>query len=236
MSEVDTYRTPASVRVIRAGVRVIARSLARLEVSGLENLPMHGGGLLILNHLSNIDPALIFAVVPRDRLTGMVAADYRHKAIEGRLIALAGGTWLRRGESDRDALEKALALMRSGWIVGIAPEGRRSPTRSLQRGKRGPAFLAHYAGMPIYPVAITGTEHWLASLKRGRRPVVRLQFGAPFRLPEQLGEAHRQYLEQATDWMMCELAALLPSAYRGVYADHPLVNQILSRSETRSAA
>ena len=81
--------------------------------------------------------------------------------------------------------------------------------------------------MPIVPIAITGTEHFQANLKRWRRTPVRFVVGAPFRLPPN-GRAKGEALDAYTTLIMSQLAALLPPGYRGVYADHPRTHALLA--------
>jgi 1-acyl-sn-glycerol-3-phosphate acyltransferase len=175
----------------------------------------------VFNHLSNFDPALLFSLIRRPDVTGLVAANYQDRPFDRFIVEAAGGLWLRRGASDRKALESALALLDQGWMVGMAPEGRRSPTRALIEGKRGAAFLATTANVPIVPVGVVKTEQLGSALKRLRRIDLTVQIGEPFLLPHPTQTNHRQDLEAATVTIMCRIAALLPPEYRGVYADHP---------------
>jgi len=100
-------------------------------------------------------------------------------------------------------------------VLGIAPEGTRSKTGSLQRGKPGAAYLALRANVPILPVVVTGTERVFRDLLRLRRPRVRVVIGEPFRLT--LPEDEKRPLQALADRMMYRLAELLPPEYRGVY-------------------
>jgi 1-acyl-sn-glycerol-3-phosphate acyltransferase len=191
---------------------------SRVEVVGTEHIPSRGGLVLVFNHLSNFDAHLIFSRLPRRDVTGLVAAVYRDRPIESFLVEAAGGLWLRRGVGDRAALRNALSLLAQGWIVGIAPEGARTKTGGLAEAKRGAAWLARRSGVPVLPVAVTGTERISSSLLRLERPVVTLSFDRPF----PLRWAHRQapgkvQLRDATTEMMSQLASQLPPSYRGVY-------------------
>jgi 1-acyl-sn-glycerol-3-phosphate acyltransferase len=194
------------------------RAVARLEVEGHAHIPRAGGCLLVFNHLSNFDPHLIFTLMPRRDAGGLVAADYRRRPAARWLLERAGAIWLERGRSDRQALAAALARLRAGWLVGLAPEGGRSRSGALGHGRHGAAFLAEHAGVPILPVAVTGTERIAAALPRLHRVPVRVRFGAPFRLPALDGVPRRERLAAHTDTIMHQIAALLPPAYRGVYA------------------
>jgi 1-acyl-sn-glycerol-3-phosphate acyltransferase len=96
----------------------------------------------------------------------------------------------------------------------IAPEGRESPSGALARAKEGPAFIALHAGVPVVPVAITGSmwsQIWPA-WKGLRRPRLTLTFGPAFTLTPGLKR------RAVADLMMQKIADLLPPEYRGVYA------------------
>jgi 1-acyl-sn-glycerol-3-phosphate acyltransferase len=210
---------PRTVAALRRVLDIAYAALTRREAHGLEQLPASGGFLLVFNHLTNYDPHLIFTLVRRPRAVGLVAADYRVRPFHRFLVERTGGLWLRRGAADRRALEVALNLLASGWMVGLAPEGRRSPTGTLQPGRPGAAFLALRSGAPIVPVGVAGTERighpsWL------RVPVI-IRFGEPFFLPRQAGRITRAQLQEATTTIMSRIAALLPERYRGVYAEDP---------------
>jgi 1-acyl-sn-glycerol-3-phosphate acyltransferase len=188
-----------------------------LTVTGRENIPAQGGVLLIFNHLSNADPLLLLTLMERADATGLVAANYRDKPLHRLVLESGGGMWLRRGEGDRAALEQAIELLRAGWLVGIAPEGGRSRNGAMREAKRGAAFLAHQANVPILPVGVAGTESLPACYRRLRRPRVQVAVGSPFRLPELQPGNHKQQLEAHTEQMMRAIAELLPAQYHGVY-------------------
>jgi len=218
------------IACLRGLVRVLFRLLTRVQVSGLERIPATGGAVLIFNHLSNVDPPLFFALIRRPKLTALIAADYRDRPVHRFFIEAAGGLWIRRGASDRAALKSALELLERGWLIGLAPEGRRSRNHALAEAKRGAAFLAVHAGVPVLPVGVTGTEHIVSSLKHLRRSTVTVRFGEPFRLPSLEQEDQKQQLQAFTEAMMCHVAALVPPSYRGVYAGHPRLQVVLQRS------
>jgi 1-acyl-sn-glycerol-3-phosphate acyltransferase len=190
-------------------------------VVGRENIPRRGPCLFIFNQVSNFDTPLLSTLFRRTDATGLVAADYRARLFERLMVEAGGGTWIRRGASDRQALQTALDCLASGWIVGISPEGRRSPTGALIRAQPGAAFLAARAQVPILPIAITNTKQLAAALKRGRRIAIGIRIGEPFDLPPLTGLAQKQRLQSHSAMMMARLAALLPPEYRGVYAEHP---------------
>jgi 1-acyl-sn-glycerol-3-phosphate acyltransferase len=218
-------RAPAGVYFfIQSLVRALVRLLTRHTVVGLENFPKDGPFIVASNHLSMMDAPVVYINCPR-RMVVFAADKWKTTPGIKQLVETVGVIWVTRGEADMDAIKISLAHLKAGGIIGMAPEGTRSHTASLQKGKTGVAYLASRANAPIVPVAITGTQNVGASLKRLRRAAVTYTIGQPFHLPAE-GRAKGEKLEEYTDLIMCHIAALLPPEYRGVYRDHPLLERI----------
>ena len=205
---------PAYWRLVRL-LRFLYNLVGIVEIEGTEHIPSEGGVIIAINHLGRLDTPLVAIASPR-KITPFGAIKYRSWPIFRQIMEAANVIWVRRGEIDRESLQKALAVLRLGGALGIAPEGTRSPTRTLQRGKEGVAYLASRANVPIVPAGITGTERFKDDLGRLRRMHMRIVFGEPFRLPA--GRLRGDELTEAADLVMRKIAALLPPAYRGVYA------------------
>jgi 1-acyl-sn-glycerol-3-phosphate acyltransferase len=203
-------------RMVKMITNLIFRLLARVERVGVENVPQKGPYIVICNHLHRFDPPLLLIALPA-RMTVLAANKYRNHPIFGPFMSSMGAIYVQRGEVDRQALRACLDLLRGGGIIGMAPEGTRSPTGALQEGRMGVAYLANRAGVPILPVAITGTEKMPASLKRLRRGRVKAVIGEPFTLPVTEGKARGKQLKEFTELIMRRLADMLPEEYRGVY-------------------
>ncbi len=201
--------------------------LAIRDIQGLENLPVNGPYIFALNHLSMFDVPLVFSVVGDKHVTGWVAEKYFNHILIGPLLKIGGGVFIRRGQVDRTAITDAVAWLNEGNVFGVAPEGTRSATHALIRGKTGLAFLADEACVPVIPMAVTGTEMTFQHLLRLRRPVLSLRIGKPILLPALGSENRSANLRNNTDEVMCHIAAMLPPEYRGVYADHPRLEGLL---------
>ena len=214
-------------------VRFIFKVLSTIEVHGLENIPTQGGCALVMNHLSRIDPALAYIVLEEHHLlddrqmTALVADKYKRVPVISWLVNIFGGIWINREEADFHAIRKARDFMEQGGMLGIAPEGTRSHTQSLIRGKTGAAFLTNQVGVPLVPIAVTGTEKAFRTLARFRRPHFTFQVGEPFRLPPLDRKDRSASLRRNTDELMCRIAAMLPPEYHGVYTDHPQLQELL---------
>ena len=202
----------------------------RLEFHGKENLLAEGGFLLTANHLSRLDPPLVLSAMPSRHLALLGADNYRSNPLFRFVLESVDVIWVNRGATSPSTLKAAIQLLQEGAVFGIAPEGTRSRTHGLIRGKTGAAFLALATGAPVLPVALTNTDKVIANILRLRRTPVSVTFGRPFSLAEP-GQRRRhdaERLEQATDEIMCRIAALLPPEYRGVYADHPRLKELLA--------
>jgi len=194
------------------------RLLARARFYGLENLPQRGPYLMIVNHLSYADAPLVAIGVRSPYMVALAADTYQKNFLFRWLVETVGGVWISRGSGDRGAIKAAVDTLKSGKILGIAPEGTRSKvTHALMKAKSGAAFIASKAGVPVLPVAVTGTQNIWRDLRRFRRAEVTLTVGPTFTLPPLVGEDKNKQLEEHTHEMMCRLAALLPEEYQGVY-------------------
>jgi 1-acyl-sn-glycerol-3-phosphate acyltransferase len=200
---------------------------SKREVKGFTNLPTDQAYILVANHLSRLDVPLLFSILGSERVTGWAAAKYRRHPLFAPIVRMGHGIFIRRGKVDRAALQAATAWLNEGNVFGMAPEGTRSKTGGLIRGKTGAAYLAHEADVPLVPVGITGTEQMVANLLRFHRTRLTVLIGEPFKLPP-LDEIRRvSSLREHTDEIMCRIASLLPPTYRGVYADHPRLEALL---------
>ena len=217
-------------RFMRWFFNLLGRLLVRFDVEGTENLPAQGPYILTTNHLSIFDVALVFAWLGNEDTSGWAAEKWQKHPIAGPLLRLGGGVFIQRGEVDRGALKAAVQWLRAGKIWGMAPEGTRSPDATMKRGKTGVAYLADSSGALIVPMGMVGAEKILSALKRLRRQHVKLRIGKPFKLPPLDEENRAASLRANTDEVMCRIGALLPEEYRGVYADHPRLKELLGEN------
>ncbi|HEX6862820.1 MAG TPA: lysophospholipid acyltransferase family protein, partial [Thermoanaerobaculia bacterium] len=155
------------------------------------------------------------AMLPR-RSAYLAADKWRRNPWTGWLLRRLGETiFVARGEADEEAIGGALEVLRRGGCLALSPEGTRSRTGGLLRGKTGVAYLATRAPAPILPVAAFGQEQAARYWVRLRRVPIRVRIGAPIALPP---GAPAHDLRRLADQVMVTLAGLLPESYRGVYA------------------
>jgi len=214
---------------LRAIVRFIMKLITDIEVKGIEKLPP-GNVIVAANHLGRLDTAVLLCIIDREDIIMPVAEKYRDHPLYGAIGRAANAIWLNRFEADYSALRQILERMKQGGMLVIAPEGTRSKTEALQEGKMGVAFLAGKSGYPVLPVALTGTEDRgvVQNLKRLRRSKITVTAGELLTIELPPGKGREQVMRTATDEIMCRIAAVLPEQYRGVYADHPRLKELLN--------
>jgi 1-acyl-sn-glycerol-3-phosphate acyltransferase len=200
--------------------------LWRPEITGIEHIPASGGAILASNHLSIVDSIFLPLMVDRpvtfaakseyftgtrpiDRITGAYLRATKQLSVD-RAQARAG----------QDMLEAALGLLRGGALFGIYPEGTRSPDGRLYRGRTGIGWLAANSGLPVIPVAMSGTDRVLPpGHKVPRVAKIRITIGKALTF-----ESYRDLPSPArerraiTDEVMKSIQALSGQEYVPVYA------------------
>ena len=177
--------------LVRFAVLVLTRTLYRIRIRGLENVPLDGPGLLVCNHVSYADAVLLMATQQR-RLRFIMARDMFEKLRGLRPIFKLGGVIpMATNDSPKDlvrALRAARAALDAGYLVVIFAEGALTRTGNLREFRRGFEHILKGSNYPIIPVHIGGawgsiTSYYHGQLVRrwgtlGRYPVT-VQFGAP---------------------------------------------------------
>ena len=217
------------LRLIRFLIRIGLKLIARFEIHGKENVPLTGGMIIASNHIGILDIVMVYFGIDRTDLFIPVAEKFEKIGWIRWLGKQLNFLFVDRFNPDLKALRKMIALMEEGKCLVIAPEGTRSRVGSLNEGKPGVAYLAARSGFPIVPVAITGTADpvILGNVKRLRKSNITLTGGKPFIIPALPKTNRDEALKNYTDEIMCQIAALLPERYRGVYANHPRLKELL---------
>lgn len=176
--------------------------------------------MLVFNHVSIFDPPFMIAFWPElPEVLG--AIDVWNRPGQNILAGLYGAIPIRRGEVDRAAMEKMLRVLRGGRPLMVAPEGTRSHEPGLQMGKPGIIYIIEQTKVPVIPVGIVGTtDDFLKRVLRWERPQLEMNIGEPFYLPsiDEAGLTPKEIRQRKVDYIMRKIAALLPDAYRGIYA------------------
>jgi 1-acyl-sn-glycerol-3-phosphate acyltransferase len=204
----------------------LMRLLARPTIEGLEHIPARGGAILAGNHLAVADSFLVPLLVRR-RITYLAKREYFIQPgfigwIKKVFFTGVGQVPVDRavGSEAQAALDTAIRLLREGKLLGIYPEGTRSPDGRLYKGKTGVARMALEAGVPVIPVAAIGTNKLNPIGSRMWRPHhVHLRIGEPLDFSRYAGMAGDRFIERSmTDEIMYTLMELSGQTYVDVYA------------------
>ena len=221
-------------KVFRSIVRLLLQAIARVEVIGYDNLPATGGFVIAANHIGRLDAALAYYLLDRSDIVMMVAEKYEKYAFFRWLVRLTNGMFVDRYNADIRTVRDTLRRLQQGQVLPIAPEGTRSRSGTLLEAHPGGLYLAMKAGVPILPVAVTGTDDKLVMerLKKFKRLDIKIVIGPPFMLAPINAAQREAALQNYTDEVMCRIAALLPAERRGFYADHPRLRELLEQEQT----
>jgi 1-acyl-sn-glycerol-3-phosphate acyltransferase len=216
--------------ILRWILRRLIDLIARVEIRGYENVPTEGAFIIATNHLGMLDATMLFYAVDRWDVFIPVAEKWEQSAFLRWLGQYANFVFIDRFNPDLKAMRKIIRLMESDHILVIAPEGTRSRVGSMIEGKPGASYLAAKLQRPIVPVGLAGTadKSVLANLRRLRRTPIVVTAGKAFTLPNLPSGNRGEVLVQYTDEIMCRIAALIPDEFRGVYAQHPRLKEILA--------
>ena len=201
--------------------------LARLKVTGRENILLHGPYLVTTNHMSAADTPILLISLPPLPWRFFAGEKWQAHPVFGPIMHYLGGIYIQRGEVDRRALREALAAIEEGAVFGLAPEGSRSKAAQLSPGKDGAAYLASRADVPIVPVGIVNSDKLFGNAKRLRTTKLEVHVGEPFTLPDLGRRPRRADLSAYTELIMVHIAALLPERYHGAYKDSEALKALL---------
>jgi 1-acyl-sn-glycerol-3-phosphate acyltransferase len=170
-------------RFLKAVVAPLLLGVYRTRLVGVDNVPKTGGFILAGNHVSYLDPALLWAGAPRE-VHFFAKQELFETPIMRSLLPRVYVLPISRGTADRVAIQRATDLLIYGEPVGIFPEGTRQsadkPADEPSAAHAGVAFIAMRAGVPVVPVGIAGTERALPKgAKMPRFPQVTIRYGEP---------------------------------------------------------
>lgn len=133
----------------------VLNPIYRFDVKGLDNFPTSGGILICANHIDALDPPVVGITAPRP-VHFMAKEELFQAPILKPLLPKLNAFPVKRGLSDREALRRALAILKNGDVMGIFPEGTRSKNGELGKGFSGAGFFALKGDADVIPCAIIG--------------------------------------------------------------------------------
>ncbi len=210
-------------RALKVLLTPVFRLLWRVRVEGAEHVPEGGPVVLAPNHVTFLD-SFFLPLVVRRRVTFVAKAEYFDSWKTAWFFRAVGQIPMRRegGSASERALAAAGDVLRSGDVLGIYPEGTRSPDGRLYRGHTGVARLAIACRVPVVPVGLVGTSEVQRPGSNVPRPFKRVtvRFGPSLDVSHYPAEtaADPMALRRLTDELMFEIRNLSGQDYVDRYA------------------
>jgi 1-acyl-sn-glycerol-3-phosphate acyltransferase len=204
----------------------IVKAIFRPWIVGRRNIPAEGGAILASNHLSFIDSVMLPLMIDR-RVAFLAKSDYfTGRGLKGWATRMffkgTGQLPIDRsgGKASEASLNTGLQVLGEGELLGIYPEGTRSPDGKLYRGRTGIARMALEAHVPVVPVVMVDTDTMMPIGQRLPNVVrVGVVIGEPLDFSRFSGmEGDRYILRSITDEIMVALQRLGEQEYEDVYA------------------
>ena len=204
----------------------LLRMYCRPTIEGAEHVPERGGAILASNHLAVADSFLL-PLQLRRRVTFLAKSEYFTEPgfkgfLKKHFFSGVGQVPIDRsgGNAAQAAMDTAVRLLREGRLLGIYPEGTRSPDGRLYKGKTGVARMALEANVPVIPVAMIGTDKVNPIGSTLWRPGhVHVRIGEPLDFSRYAGMAGDRFIERSmTDEIMYSLMELSGQTYVDLYA------------------
>ncbi len=202
----------------------VLNKYAKLEVTGDELLSERIGKptIFIANHLSNVDGLVLNKVLEKNNVTFMAGRKLKANPFTSLFLKIIKHIPISPNSADRNAIKKALEVLALGESILIFPEGTRSRSGSLMKGKKGFLLLARLSKADIVPIALEGTEIMLPvnqndmGMETPKHATVRVRIGQPFHL-ESKNHGCDNWDEECVDIAMRKIAQMLSPKYQGVY-------------------
>ena len=191
------------------------------EVSGTENFPKKGGFVIAANHTSYLDiPALSFTICKSIKKEARYIAkkELFYSPIMRYILETGGAIPVDRSKKDENVFEEAIKLLKKGEVIVVYPEGTRTLTGKIQKGRTGVARLALWAKVPVVPVGIKGTFELMPSgriLPKLKKSII-VNIGKPIYFNKYYNKkVTKKLIRGITDAVMKNIADLAGQEYAG---------------------
>ncbi len=225
IAERITYPRRRTLRTILRRMTAVAFDLlGDFQVVGQEHLPQEGPLIVVANHFSFIDPAVMVRAIPHPlEFVGGTRMPNAPATVTW-LPKIWGYLPVHRGGVSRNAIRASEAVLEQGGFLGIFPEAG-SWAAVLRPPRPGTAFLATRTKARILPLGIHGSADFFPRLRKLRGARVTVRIGEPFGPFEAQGRgrARREKLDEIGDQIMRRIADLLPRDKRGCYSRDPAI-------------
>jgi len=201
-------------------IKVILRIICRIDTSELHKIPGKGPYILVTNHINFLEAPILYIFLRPRRTIALGKAELWDKKFTAFLMNLWEVIPIKRSAVDIQGMKNCVKVLEGGDFLCLAPEGTRSRTGELQKGKAGVIMFAQKGNAPIIPLAHWGGENFGSNLKRLRRTPITIKVGSPVEIsiPEGV-RADGDVRQKIADEVMIQIARLMPEKYHGKYKD-----------------
>lgn len=207
-------------RIINGLIRTAFDLVYKIDKKDFDKIPLKGPAILITNHVSNMEGPLYYVNLRPRKTIAMAKAELFDKFFTREILSTWGAVPIKRGAVDMQAMKSCMKVLDEGDFLCIAPEGTRSKSGKLIRGKAGTTFFATQKKVPIYPMGHYGLLKSSGAGKSLWRNKVIVKVGQPFYVEKKSeGKITSEDRQKMADEMMYRIAELLPEEFRGQYSD-----------------
>ena len=185
----------------------------------IETLKKNKPSILMFNHINFVETVVLITHAYPVKVTGLAKAETWKNPLFSFLFTTYEAVPIDRRGAFSDSFKKVRETIEDkGFYVCVAPEGHRSKTGVLQKGKAGIIQLAIDTGLSILPVGNHGGQCVWENIRRLKRTTIYIKSGRPFRI--KIGDRPgREEREEILSEVMGQLAGLLPQEMRGIYSN-----------------
>jgi 1-acyl-sn-glycerol-3-phosphate acyltransferase len=158
-----------------------------LKAYGVENIPKHGGVLIVANHQSFLDPVMLGVKIPRRPASFLAKSELFENRYFGALIRRLNAFPVRQGEGDVGAVRETIKRLQEGHLLTMFPEGGRCLDGKIAPMEKGVGLIVRRAGptVKVLPAAVCGSfKAWPVGQLLPRAHKVRVKYGRPMVLAE----------------------------------------------------
>ena len=215
------------IKIARKIVQRYLKKYADIKVSGFDKIEnVQGAKIFICNHLSNSDGFILESILKKKYDPTFVAGvKLTNDPITNFGTKIVKHISIKPNTADKEAIVSMINLVKSGESLVIFPEGTRSRTSKMIKGKKGVLLVAKMSKASVVPISMWGTEKLLPINENGdmgsekwNEAEVNVKIGDPVLLPKKKKEESKhEYDERCLTFLMKEIAKGLPEQYRGFY-------------------
>ncbi len=205
-------------------LKTVIRIICKVDSSEMGGIPLHGPGIIAINHINFLEVPLIQVCMHPRRMHGLVKKETWKNLFLRFFLNTYGAIPVDRGGVNKQAFADVKKALDEGAYICIAPEGTRSGDGVLKKGRSGITAIALMNRVPVIPIAHRGGENIWRNMRRLKRTDIILKVGKPF-IIKNGNRPGKETREKITEEIMYQLAGLLPEEMRGVYStpqDKPL--------------